>query len=168
MSATPKFLPRLVVVLAGVGLACGMLAGCAGVPSALHADAASDLQSGVLAVSTAAAAGDYTSAQTALDTLRESLADASAADTVTAARAAEIQAAIDLVAADLASSIAASTPVETAPVETTPVETTAPEPVSTDDDPEEAPEGPKGPDKSGDSGPDKPEKGSCEKKGKCD
>jgi len=168
MSATRKFLPRLVVALAGVGLAGSMLAGCAGATTALHADAASELQSGVLAVSTAAAAGDYTSAQTALDALRGSLAEASAADTVTAARAAEIQAAIDLVAADLASSIAASTPVETTPVETTPVETAAPEPVSTDDDPEEKPEGPKGPDKSGDSGPDKPQKGACEKKGKCD
>ncbi|QYF74078.1 hypothetical protein [Cryobacterium sp. PAMC25264] len=163
MSATRKFLPRLVVALAGVGLACGMLAGCAGATTALHADAASELQSGVLAVSTAAAAGDYTSAQTALDTLRESLAEASADDTVTAARAAEIQTAIGLVAADLASSIAASTPVETSPVETT-----APEPVSTDEDPPAAPEKPKGPDKSGDSGKDKTQTGACEKKGKCD
>ncbi|WP_104163313.1 hypothetical protein [Cryobacterium sp. N22] len=124
----PTWRPRLVLAVAGIGLAGSLLTGCAGATAALDPGAAAELQDGVLAVSSAAAAGDFLTAQTELGTVQAALTAASAEDAVTAARAAEIQTAIDLVGADLAASIVASTPVEE------PVETPTPEPVSTPDD----------------------------------
>lgn len=136
----PRIRPRrLVVALAGIGLAGSLLTGCAGSP-ALNAGTAGELQNGVLAVSTAAAAGDFATAQTDLGTVQATLDAALAGDTVTAARATEIQAAIDLVGADLAASIAAGTPGETPEEETPddePEETETPEPVATPDDDED-------------------------------
>ncbi|TFD85865.1 hypothetical protein E3T61_17225 [Cryobacterium lactosi] len=149
---------RFVLAVAGLGLAGSLLAGCAGASPELDSGAAATLQDGVLAVSSAAAAGDFATAQTELGTVQTALADASAADAVTAARAAEIQAAIDLVGADLAASIVASTPVPTS----------TPEPVSTDDDDDNDDN-----DNDDDPAPAKPEKpakdtGDCKKKDKCD
>jgi outer membrane biosynthesis protein TonB len=120
--------PRLILAVAGIGLAGSLLTGCAGATPALDPGAAAELQDGVLAVSSAAAAGDFVTAQTELGTVQAALTAASAEDSVTAARATEIQTAIDLVGADLAASIAASVPVEA------PVEEPSPEPVSTPDD----------------------------------
>lgn len=180
MSLLPRTRPRrLVLALAGIGLAGSLLTGCAGTP-ALNAETAGELQNGVLAVSTAAAAGDFATAQTDLGTVQATLDAAVAGDTVTATRASEIQAAIDLVGADLAASIAAGTPVETpeeAPVEE-PDETATPEPVATpDEDVDEedveqtdvplVTDTPKT-EKPAKPGKDKTETGACEKKDKCD
>ncbi|TFC90794.1 hypothetical protein [Cryobacterium sp. TMT4-31] len=128
MTATRTIRTRLVLTVAGLGLAGSLLTGCAGTTAALDPAAAADLQDGVLKVTSAAAAGDFLTAQTELGTVQTALTAASAEDAVTAARAAEIQTAIDLVGADLAASIAASTPVEV------PVETPTPEPLSTPDE----------------------------------
>ena len=153
---------RFVLAVAGVGLVGSLLTGCAGASPELNAGAAATLQDSVLAVTSAAAAGDFTSAQTELGAVQAALTAAAADDAVTEARATEIQAAIDLVGADLAASIAASTPVQTA----------TPEPVSTSDDgdgdgddaedEDEAPSPPK-PEK-----PGKGDSGACKKKDKCD
>ncbi|POH64743.1 MULTISPECIES: hypothetical protein [Cryobacterium] len=128
MTATRTIRTRLVLTVAGLGLAGSLLTGCAGTTAALDPAAAADLQDGVLKVTSAAAAGDFLTAQTELGSVQTALTAASAEDAVTAARAAEIQTAIDLVGADLAASIAASTPVEV------PVETPTPDPVSTPDE----------------------------------
>jgi hypothetical protein len=194
MSGTITLRRRFTLVVAGITLAGGLLAGCATGTPDLHSDTASGLQDGVLTVSTAAAAGDFAGAQAALDVVQADLAAASAADGVTAARAAEIQAAIDLVASDLAAAIESGAPVE-APVETeapaeteAPVETEAPAPVETpvetpiptdseipdenepdenepDENEDESPVPAPAPEK---PGKDKSETGPCEKKGKCE
>jgi len=156
MSAIRPFGARLFVGLVTMGLAGGILTGCAATPASIDSATASELQNGVLAVSTAAAAGDFATAQTALDAVRGSLGAASAEDAVTAAKAASIQSAIDLVQADLAASIAASIPAEI------PSETATPEPVNTEGDPKEEPAKPDKP------GKDKSDTGACKKKDKCD
>jgi outer membrane biosynthesis protein TonB len=197
MSGTSTRRGRLALMVAGIALAGSMLTGCATGTPDLNADTAAGLQDGVLTVTTAAADGDFAGAQAALDTVQADLTAASAAEGVTAARAAEIQAAIDLVAGDLAAAIESGVPAEApvepeapaeteAPVETeapaeTPVETPAPAPAP-DNGEEEADENEPDenePDESGDEAPapapktespaeDKSETGACEKKGKCD
>ena len=108
---------RLAAALAGVALVAG-LSGCAS--PALDEAAGSQLQESVVAIADAAAAGDLAGAVGGLDELQTELDAAIAADRVTAARAARIQAAIDAVRTDLASLQAATAPVETpAPVEPT-------------------------------------------------
>ncbi|MGY4859893.1 hypothetical protein [Cryobacterium sp. AP23] len=186
MSATPNIRTRLMLVVAGIGLAGSLLAGCATATPDLNADTAAGLQDGVLTVSEAAANGDFAGAQAALEVVQADLTAATAADGVTDTRAAEIQTAIDLVATDLAAAVAgapvetpeeapAETPVETetpapeeTPVETpteTPEETEAPvvtdEPVEPEETTAPAPE-PEKPDK------DKSDNGACKKKDDCD
>lgn len=114
---------RVTAVGAGILLVAASLTGCAPTPPALQAQAAEQLRAGVLAVTTAAAAGDYAGAQTALGSVQADLLEAASAEEVTSARSAEIQAAINLVGADLAAAIAAATP--------------PPAPPSDDDDTEE-------------------------------
>ena len=194
MSGTITLRRRFTLVVAGITLAGGLLAGCATGTPDLHSDTASGLQDGVLTVSTAAAAGDFAGAQAALDVVQADLTAASAANGVTAARAAEIQAAIDLVASDLVAEIESGAPVE-APVETevpaeteAPVQTEAPAPVETpveapipsdSGEPDENEPDENEPDENEDEstvpapapekpGKDKSETGACVKKGKCE
>jgi hypothetical protein len=87
-----------------------LLTGCAGSPATLEPVSASQLQAGVLKVTTSAAAGDFSTAQAELAAVQADLLAASAADQLTASRASQIQAAIDLVRADLAAAITASLP----------------------------------------------------------
>jgi hypothetical protein len=154
---------RFVLAVAGIGLVGSLLTGCAGASPELNAGAAATLQDGVLAVSSAAAAGDFTTAQTKLGAVQAALTAAAADDAVTEARATEIQAAIDLVGADLAASIAASTPVQTP----------TPEPVSTSDDSDDDGNDDDN-DKDDEPSPPKPEKpgkadpAACKKKDNCD
>lgn len=115
---------RLGLALAGVAVITTALSGCTSSATSLDADTAAALQNGVMAVSVASAAGDFTTAQAGLGDVRATLA--AAADRLSAARTAQIQTAIDLVDADLAAAIVASAP----PV---PAQTPAPAPVSTDD-----------------------------------
>ena len=141
MSDSPTLRTRLVLVVAGIGLAGSLLTGCANAASDLNADTAAGLQDGVLSVTSAAAAGDFAGALTALETVQADLTEASAADGLTAARATEIQAAIDLVAIDLAAAVAADAPVE-APAEE-PTEEPTEEPAETpDEEPVETPQAP--------------------------
>ena len=134
---------RLGLVLAGAVVMATALAGCSAAATELDADTAQSLQSGVMSVTVAAAAGDFATAQTELSAVRGTLAGS--ADRLTASRTTTIQTAIDLVEADLAAAIAASSaPVETAQPEETakPQESTKPvepekseDPVDTVDDP---------------------------------
>ncbi|TFD74252.1 hypothetical protein E3T54_15890 [Cryobacterium sp. Sr8] len=110
--------------LAAVILAVA-LSGCASDPSALEQPTAERLQTGVRAVATSAAAGDYTSAQSALGALQADLLAASAAGEVTGERSARIQSAINLVGADLNAAIEAAKPA--------PVLTQTPTPTPTKD-----------------------------------
>lgn len=101
----------LATVLATV-LACAIgLTGCAGgnapVASSYPSTIASQLQAGVLSVSSAAAGEDPASALTRLDELGAALADARARGEVTSARFASISAAIALVRSDLKAAITA-------------------------------------------------------------
>lgn len=77
------------------------LSGCAGTPDDLAPATADRLQDGVRSVTAAASAGDFASAQAALDSLQADLLDAASAGDVTGSRSAEIQSAINLVGADL-------------------------------------------------------------------
>ena len=113
---------RFMLMAAGLLLAVAALTGCSGAQVDLQESTAGLLQSGVLEVTTAAAAGDYETAQSALNALQAHVLTAAAAGQVTAARSAEIQSAINLVQADLAAAIVASTPTPTP----TPTPTTDP------------------------------------------
>jgi hypothetical protein len=84
------------------------VSGCASTPDALKQATADQLQAGVLSVTTAASAGDFGSAQAALDSLQADLLAAAAAGDVTGSRSAEIQSAINLVGADLDAASAAA------------------------------------------------------------
>lgn len=133
---------RLGMALAGVVLITTALAGCSADAPEFDADTAQALQSGVLSVSVAAAAGDFATAQAELSAVRGTLA--SSADRLTASRTTTIQTAIDLVDADLAAAIAASA----VPVEPDkPEETAKPQPSNEPAEPEKS----KDPDKSEDS-----------------
>lgn len=77
--------------------------------SAYPSTVASRLQSAVLAVSSASAAGDPTAAIARLDELAATLADARARGEVTSARFESITASLALVRADLEAAVAAQT-----------------------------------------------------------
>jgi hypothetical protein len=163
---------RLGLVLVGAAVVASALGGCASATPNLDPDTAQALQSGVMAVSTAAAAGDFATAQADLATVRGTLA--ASADTLTAERTQQIQTAIDLVDADLAAAIEASLPAEPAPTRT-PSETPSKTPTPTDtgdpresDDPEDSDEGEETepPTEKPDQGKDNP--GQCKKKDTCD
>jgi hypothetical protein len=96
---------RLTVAVAGIVLALTTLAGCASAPPELQETAAANFQLSVLDVTTAAKAGDYATAQAALDELQADLLTATAAEQVSGTRAAQIQSAINAVAGDLAAAI---------------------------------------------------------------
>ena len=106
------------------------LTGCAGGEPQLTASAAEQLQSGVLAVTTAAADGDFTTAKSALATVQADVVAAAGAGDVTKERASEIQAAIKLVATDLDAAIAKGTPTPTKAPEPTPEPTPSAEPTT--------------------------------------
>lgn len=120
---------RFMLMAAGLLLAVAALTGCSGAQVDLQESTAGLLQSGVLEVTTAAAAGDYETAQLALNALQAHVLTAAAAGQVAAARSAEIQSAINLVQADLAAAIVASTPTPTP----TPTSTPTPTPDSGDE-----------------------------------
>jgi hypothetical protein len=86
-------------VLAIAVIVVAWLAGCAGTPA--PSGVAVDMQSAVVAVAEAAAAGDSAGALAELDGLQQQLDDALAEGAVSAERAAAIQSALDLVRADL-------------------------------------------------------------------
>lgn len=101
---------RTVLAAATVLIAGSALTGCSGGEAELKASAAKQLQSGVLSVTTAAADGDFATAQSALANVQADVLAAAAAGEVTADRSTEIQAAIKLVAADLETAIAKGAP----------------------------------------------------------
>ena len=104
---------RLISGVAATLLVAAALTACSGPSPDLATTTADKLQSGVLGVSTAAAAGDLAGAQSALTAVQADLLTAAAAGQVSAARSAEIQSAINLVTGDLADAIEASRPTPT-------------------------------------------------------
>ena len=104
---------RLTARVAAVLLVAATLTACSGPAPELATPTAERLQSGVLGVTTAAAAGDFAGAQSALTAVQADLLAAAAAGQVSAARSAEIQSAINLVTGDLAAAIEASIPTPT-------------------------------------------------------
>jgi len=107
---------RLAALVVGAVLVVSALTGCASDSSPVQPSTATQLQSGVLSVTQAAAAGDYPGASAALDAVQADLLTAAATGQVTGTRATEIQAAIDGVTADLAAlaaAAAANTPTAT-------------------------------------------------------
>ncbi|SDK05660.1 hypothetical protein SAMN05216282_102272 [Cryobacterium psychrotolerans] len=125
------FRSRSVALAATLLIATAALTGCSDASPDLTPGAASQLQDGVLAVSTAAAAGDFAEAQTALAVVQADVLAATKAGDVTADRSAEIQAAIKLVGTDLAAAIAVSTPEPTKAPEPTDEPAPSPEPTTT-------------------------------------
>ncbi|TFD43295.1 hypothetical protein E3T33_10755 [Cryobacterium sp. TMT1-2-1] len=125
------FRSRSVALAATLLIAAVALTGCSDSSPDLKPGAASQLQDGVLSVSTAAAAGDFAAAQTALAVVQADVLAATKAGDVTADRSAEIQAAIKLVSSDLAAAIAASTPTPTPEPEATEEPAPSPEPTTT-------------------------------------
>jgi len=102
---------RLMALACGALLTAAALTACASEGSPVQPSTATQLQSGVLSVTEAAAAGDYPGASAALDAVQADLLTAAATGQVTGTRATEIQAAIDGVTADLAAlAAAANTP----------------------------------------------------------
>lgn len=104
------------------------LSGCASTPDALKQATADQLQAGVRSVTTAASAGDFASAQAALDTLQADLLAAASAGELTGSRSAEIQSAINLVGADLDAAILAGAPTPLPASTSTPTSTPSPTP----------------------------------------
>ena len=105
---------RFAALVGGALLVAAVLTGCASEASPVQPTTATQLQSGVLAVTQAAAAGDYPGASAALDAVQADLLTAAATGQVTGTRATEIQTAIDTVTADLvAREAAAKTPTAT-------------------------------------------------------
>ena len=92
---------RVTLTFAAVALSVAVLAGCSPAPTTLSEEISTDMQSGVVAVAEAAAAGDSVSALARLDELQQKLDAALAAGEVSAERADAIQTAIDTVRADL-------------------------------------------------------------------
>lgn len=82
-------------------LLAGALSGCAPSGRQIDAGAAERLQASVLAVTVAAAAGDFSEAIAALDALEEQVREGTASGAIDPGRSARIQASIDLVRADL-------------------------------------------------------------------
>ncbi|MGO4689317.1 mucin-associated surface protein [Glaciibacter sp. 2TAF33] len=101
---------RAALVAAGLVVIVASLTGCSNAPADLDNATASRLQTGVFDVSTQAAGGDFAAAQSALGDVQGDLLAAAAAGTVSGARAARIQSAINLVGADLSAAIEASKP----------------------------------------------------------
>ena len=129
---------RTVLVAATLLIAGSALTGCSGGEPELKAAAAKQLQSGVLTVTTAAADGDFATAQSALANVQADVLAAAAAGDVTKERSQEIQAAIKLVSADLEAAIDAETPPPTEAPE--PTEEPAPsEEPTTEPEPTEEP-----------------------------
>lgn len=91
-------------------LLVGALSGCAPSGQRIDAEAAGQLQASVLAVTRAAAAGDFSQAIAALDALEEQLTEETASGAIEPGRSARIQAAIDLVRTDLAAADPDPTP----------------------------------------------------------
>ncbi len=77
------------------------LAGCTAAPVDLHAATAEQLQTEILAISEASAAGDFADAQSLLTAMQANLRTAAASGQVSAERSASIQSAINLVQGDL-------------------------------------------------------------------
>ncbi|MET0989034.1 MAG: hypothetical protein ABWY54_00155, partial [Glaciihabitans sp.] len=123
------FLTRISSTVAAGILTAALLTSCSSTP-ALTDDASAELQSAVSAVATPAAANDPAGALAALDTMQATLDAQIGAGSVTAERAAEIQANIDQVRADLQAiqSTPAPAPAETSTPEPTVEETPAEEP----------------------------------------
>jgi len=92
---------RVTATFVAVALSLAALAGCTPAPTTLSEETSTDMQSGVVAVAEAAAAGDSVSALARLDELQQKLDAALAAGAVSAERADAIQTAIDAVRADL-------------------------------------------------------------------
>ena len=90
---------RLTLVLA-VGLLLP-LSGCTADPVDLQAATAENLQTELLAITEASAAGDFSNAQSLLTAMQANLRTAAAAGQVSAERSASIQSAINLVRGDL-------------------------------------------------------------------
>lgn len=101
---------RLNIALAAAVLVASALTGCGSTPPELQQTTAVQLQAGVQKVTAAAAAGDFEAAQASLEAVQSDLLTAAAADEVSAARAADIQSALNLVSADLVSAIEATKP----------------------------------------------------------
>lgn len=83
-------------------LLVGALGGCAPSGQQVDAETAGRLQASVLAVTRAAAAGDFSEATAALDALEEQVMEGTASGAIDPDRSARIQASIGLVRADLA------------------------------------------------------------------
>ncbi|PXA70638.1 hypothetical protein [Cryobacterium arcticum] len=130
---------RIRLAAAGAVLVAGALAGCTGSTPSLPAGTAGQLQSAVLTVSTAAAAGDYAGAQAALDSLKALLAVATEENRIAPGRASDIQAAIALVEADLAAALSIATPTPRATPQTVPPSTRTPATPRTQEPTPEAP-----------------------------
>ena len=99
---------RLTVAVAAGLLLLLPLAGCAAEQVQLEASTAQNLQAAMLDVTEAAAAGDFTDAQSLLTDMQATLHAAAAAGQVSAERSSSIQTAIDLVSADLTVEIEAA------------------------------------------------------------
>lgn len=97
----------LACALVLTGCATGNTPGATPTPSRYSSTVASELQSGVLSITSAAAGGDPAGALNRLDELAATLADARARGTVTTARFNSIMASIALVRADLEAAVAA-------------------------------------------------------------
>ena len=99
---------RLTVAVAAGLLLLLPLAGCAAEPVQLEASTAQNLQAAMLDVTEAAAAGDFTDAQSLLTDMQADLHAAAAAGQVSAERSSSIQTAINLVSNDLTVEIEAA------------------------------------------------------------
>jgi hypothetical protein len=94
-------------------LLAGALSGCAPTGQELGAQTAAQLQASVLAVTKAAASGDFSEADAALDALEERVTEGTASGAIDPDRSARIQASIALVRADLAAAVPQPTPTPT-------------------------------------------------------
>jgi colicin import membrane protein len=99
---------RLTVAVAAGLILVLPLAGCAAEPVQLEASTAQNLQAAMLDITEAAAAGDFTDAQSLLTTMQADLHAAAAAGQVSAERSSSIQSAINLVSDDLTVEIEAA------------------------------------------------------------
>ena len=99
---------RLTVAVAAGLILVLPLAGCAAEPVQLEASTAQNLQAAMLDITEAAAAGDFTDAQSLLTTMQADLHAAAAAGQVSAERSSSIQTAINLVSDDLTVEIEAA------------------------------------------------------------
>jgi hypothetical protein len=104
---------RVTAAGAALLLLVGALSGCAPSGQALGAQTAGQLQASVLAVTKAAASGDFSKAVAALDALQERVTEGTASGAIDPDRSARIQASIALVRADLAAAAPQPTPTPT-------------------------------------------------------